>query len=1248
MTGLTLLSFVLPLVAKYGVPPLENARAHFEQTQSLLSIAKYGTEPLTYVHTHFVQTTPTPMIAKHGTPPLENAHAHYEQSHSLFSIDIYGTDPFTNVHADFVQTQPTPLLAKNDTHPLVNARAHFEQTNSLHSNAKNGTPPLTNVHAHSEQQQPLTFIAKYGTHPLEDTHTHYMPTTRSTRQKLPSEHKPLSTIPPPSKPYDAIPSMRTTLILTQLLSSYSAQLIALAIVTAAIYALNSDLKRCPRQFCSRRRSRRSTVTTAIWMATALHTIDNALIHLHNTVTATFKPQKTRKLSSNPTPTTRVTRILLWPISQTKIDYMSHTIATCFATTHLTPQLILLSSYVAFTVAATFAFALLLHFCIYHDIMLTTLTWQIITSSRCARCLSNGTSSHRVEKNLLRRGTHKRFWSRCRRRLFSSNIQRSTLSLWNQAMDILTRRYHNSHVILYLALLTGTIYTPWWMFKNTCTSFLAWMMPHIWGQPQATIVTCTYTLQLIDCIWHLSTQKGNNNNNKSDNKPQTETDQAIGGSAPSTKETATSEAHTTRESETGFYKDRQEQNFCQIHALNALFGRKVLHGPRAMQLACDITIQEPTRGWGFHFRHHCTDGTEGNFSTSLINRILREITMPMAFLHRTSNNTIHRGTNKATILSMIPPGHDRFILQWNGGNATDEGNFGHSVCIRKRETNDTWYLLDSLHREKPLRDNDWADLYGMTYILASGDAWDFRESLQSVAGERTNDRTQPQMRASQATLLHPADVQLRELQATPGELKAAADHKRATESDDTRNLKAAAAAIAAAHRKSADLLKAAAESRATTELRKRIKNAKKKNSAKIKKNNITAIKAKLAQDALKLLMGARNPNTRPPQHTQSPPCLQGNKIQAKNIRTTIEQIPKPTTWTPDDTQSNNSTDHLLEAITTSSSLLGNLTKRGMQENNAPLPSNNSWYEINRLANMYFPPKDPLLQQWNITSRSPDTALKFITENQHFMTSLHQHTSSRYSQGADTAPPMTCNTNDSLSFITWNVRGIHSKAQILSEVSKRHEPLALVLTETKLLPHQHSTARVRAYLPGYTLIASCHPQPPALVKRRKHPNLDGSTRKQVTGKAGVIIAIRSEWARPHYLHRFETPQNLLGYLVHIRISLPDSIPLHIIAVYRANTQDWEPKHQHLTKYLTTALNQITSKEEQVLLGGDWNGVLKTTDRSSGKTSPLDSTLQTAFANLNLCSAFNDLPGRPHSYCAPHLNNTQPTTSRIDDWT
>ena len=624
---------------------------------------------------------------------------------------------------------------------------------------------------------------------------------------------------------------------------------------------------------------------------------------------------------------------------------------------------------------------------------------------------------------------------------------------------------------------------------------------------------------------------------------------------------------------------------------------------------------------------------------IINRILREITTPMAFLHRTSNAKVHRGTDKSTILGMIPPGHDRFILQWNGGEGTHEGSFGHSVCIRRNEKEDTWYLLDSLYREKALQPKDWEQLYGMTYVLASGDAWDYREGLQSIAGEQLRNSTnQAPSRSSQANVIHPDEVQVRALlpAQTPPQAPAAISNN----ANLTKRIAPKTRIIPT-------------DTQATPGHQSHANTAQHQTKRRHKQCR-TSAETHAAQE-LKKLLATRNPNTRPHSHSNTPPSKTANTTHIQNHDITsghnasrMEACSQPNPVHPHDLLDGTPHDELLNTIRKASSLLGKLMDKGMLENMAPLPADNSWYEINRLANMYFPHKDPLLQQWNDASQSTLLALKFITGNRLFLKSLHKHTSSRFSQNKDNAPPITCNPTDSTIFITWNVRGIHSKAQVLSELAARYKPLAVALTETKLLPHQHATARVRNYLPGYTMIASCHPRPSDLIKCPRYPNPDGSTRNHTTGKAGVILAIKSEWARSHYLHRFETPQSLLGHMVHIRLSLPDSTPLHLIAIYRANSNDWKHKHQELNKYLKTAIDQITLKEEQLLMGGDWNGVLHNADRSSGNINLIDETLQQTFTALHLCSAFITQPNRPHTYHAPHLNSQQPTSSRIDDWT
>lgn len=55
----------------------------------------------------------------------------------------------------------------------------------------------------------------------------------------------------------------------------------------------------------------------------------------------------------------------------------------------------------------------------------------------------------------------------------------------------------------------------------------------------------------------------------------------------------------------------------------------------------------------------------------------------------------------------------------------------------------------------------------------------------------------------------------------------------------------------------------------------------------------------------------------------------------------------------------------------------------------------------------------------------------------------------------------------------------------------------------------------------------------------------------GRAGVI---RSEWALPHLLHRMPSPPSPARCMIHARLSLPDTEPLNIIAIYRPNSSGW----------------------------------------------------------------------------------------------
>jgi hypothetical protein len=263
----------------------------------------------------------------------------------------------------------------------------------------------------------------------------------------------------------------------------------------------------------------------------------------------------------------------------------------------------------------------------------------------------------------------------------------------QYLDWLSVAQRKCQATLAYALLAVVTGTCSWMALSLGAATLPLLAPHLLHSSQATIQCLIYASQPILFFYTWRNMPTNNTSHS----PQGTDDRPIGGGATGSLNPLDAANSTSPASHPGFYWEQQKRHFCQIHALNALLGRRALDGAQVLQRAIDIDKAE-RRQWGnFMFT------ANGDFTTGLLNYILRELTMPMAFLHKTSISSIHRGASKSDILKMIPPGLTGFILQWNGPIHTtgttrhnsDEGeDYGHSVCIRLWPTNNTWYLIDS--------------------------------------------------------------------------------------------------------------------------------------------------------------------------------------------------------------------------------------------------------------------------------------------------------------------------------------------------------------------------------------------------------------------------------------------------------------------------------------------------------------------------------------------------------------------------
>lgn len=312
-------------------------------------------------------------------------------------------------------------------------------------------------------------------------------------------------------------------------------------------------------------------------------------------------------------------------------------------------------------------------------------------------------------------------------------------------------------------------------------------------------------------------------------------------------------------------------------------------------------------------------------------------------------------------------------------------------------------------------------------------------------------------------------------------------------------------------------------------------------------------------------------------------------------------------------------------------------------------------LNTVVCMYPPADNILLREWKEASKSDQDAYQFTLKNLEFLQSVQAiaapliASTPAEAENTESDPLPHPQLPGNFDLVTWNVRGIHSKAQAISTLIHDRNPLVIALTETHLLPSENHSRTVANIMPGYSLYASSHPQPNLLRNMPSNPiHGNGSVLPTRKGHAGVILAIRSEWAKPHLLQRFSIPKQLEGHLVHICIRMSASKPLHILAVYRSNSAGWKDLHATLIQYISAQLTDARAEDAQVIMGGDWNGVLRPSDRSSGKVTRLDLTFQDSVDALHLTSAFSHFPQaqRTHSYRRANLTGPR-TTSRIDDW-
>jgi len=185
--------------------------------------------------------------------------------------------------------------------------------------------------------------------------------------------------------------------------------------------------------------------------------------------------------------------------------------------------------------------------------------------------------------------------------------------------------------------------------------------------------------------------------------------------------------------TGLYMEHQVRKFCQVHALNAMLGRKAVQLETMLKF-CEEHAKDNTTlgknlrlGIGWCLR-------DGNFGDMMIGAFLHFHSVPSTRLYSVAQN-IPVGSDADMYLRGLLAGQNAFVLRWHCGNMPHEDpTYGHAVCVKRHPINKEWYLLD-FEKGQPVRLDDagWHSLKGTVCIFAKGSGY-HHNTLPGAAAE----------------------------------------------------------------------------------------------------------------------------------------------------------------------------------------------------------------------------------------------------------------------------------------------------------------------------------------------------------------------------------------------------------------------------------------------------------------------------------------------------------------------------------
>ena len=392
----------------------------------------------------------------------------------------------------------------------------------------------------------------------------------------------------------------------QLLSSCILHLAATTIVAATGSALYSETKKNPRVYYGHKRndSKAGQDALLIWLIAIIQIADIALAHLTNKIAVGLQYRSRTKPGTGCINTLLTKLIWIYPLPIDLLDSTSHELTVTIAAYFWALPALKATGTLLGGLFGILLVLQLVNFSLSPNSACFATVAQALASSHCAQTittwlsytLKNLNGTHCPEqpaprkKKAPRDRARDRWWARFQRRAIPLRAQRTVLQAWSQALDWLAMSQIECEAVVSCTLSMAALGTGCWMALSAVTATLPGLAPHFLHHPQVTIQWLIFAAQLLlyTCQTHRP-MKSCDNSNRVPNP--------IGGWNPGpspSPDSARSQAPPNTRHR--FYWQKQEEQLCQIHALNALFGREVLPCARALQYAAAVDTAEPNQRW----------------------------------------------------------------------------------------------------------------------------------------------------------------------------------------------------------------------------------------------------------------------------------------------------------------------------------------------------------------------------------------------------------------------------------------------------------------------------------------------------------------------------------------------------------------------------------------------------------------------------------------------------------------------------